>query len=88
MKEVYFILRSLDYSESLGEEIRKRSGAANTFKAAYNAALSIGEIRNPNIGYKAALERVRTSNIVTIKEAGWSDYNVPSDVIITRIKKY
>ena len=41
MKEVYFILRSLEYSESLGEEIRKRSGAANTFKAAYNAALSI-----------------------------------------------
>ena len=84
MKEVYFILGSLDYAPSLGEAIRQNCGAASSFKAAYTAALSIGEIRDPMLGYKAALERVKASNLVSIKDSS----EIGKEVIITKIKMY
>lgn len=83
MKDIYFILGSLEYASSLGEAIRQNSGAASSFKAAYNAALSIGEIKNPRLGYKAALLRVKESNVVTIKDDSGN-----KEVIIAKIKKY
>lgn len=84
MKNIYFILGSLEYSSSLGEAIRENSGAASSFKAAYNAALSIGEISEPRIGYKAALERVKASNLVSIKD----NSSIGKEVIIAKIKMY
>tara|TARA_B100000287_G_scaffold294992_1_gene278311 strand:+ start:2197 stop:2451 length:255 start_codon:yes stop_codon:yes gene_type:complete len=84
MKDIYFILGSLEYASSLGEAIRQNSGAASSFKAAYNAALSIGEIRDPRLGYKAALERVKASNLVSIKDGS----EIGKEVIIAKIKMY
>jgi len=83
VKDMYFILGSLDIYSPLGETIRQNCGAASSFKAAYNAALSIGEIKNPRLGYKAALERVKISNIVTIVDGAGE-----KEVIISKIKKY
>jgi len=83
MKDIYLILGSLDIHSPLGMAIRQSSGAASSFKAAYNAALSIGEIKDPRLGYKAALERVKVSNIVTIVDGAGE-----KEVIIAKIKKY
>ena len=85
MKEIYLVIGYIDSPEysTLGESIRANTGAASNFKAAYNAALSIGEISKPNIGYKQALERLKREGSITLVDSVGT-----GKVTIVKIKKY
>lgn len=53
---------------SLGEELRSTVIASRVFKKAYDTGLSIAGIRNPSIGYRKAIDRVRAEGAVQIQD--------------------
>lgn len=82
--ETYIIIadKPIDPSLSLGEGIRETTKVAINFKRAYSTALLLGEIHEPRIKYRAALERVTNESAVQI-----DDKTGPNKVIIAKVIK-
>lgn len=57
-KEIYLIISDQhNPSHTFGQSIRATCQTARNFKKAYDLALSMGEIIEPSLGYKASLAR-------------------------------
>ena len=81
--EIYIIITDkVNPKLSFGEAIRDSTYTTTNFKKAYENALSLGEIHDPSIGYRAALERVSNQYAAQI-----DDKSTPRKVTIARIKK-
>lgn len=82
--EIYIIIadKPVDPSLQLGAAIREGTVTATQFKRAYTIALQVGEIHDPRIQYRAALERVTNEYAVQIE-----DKSGPNKVVIARVKK-
>jgi hypothetical protein len=83
-KEAYIIIVDEgDPSLTFGQHIRSTVFTASNFKKAYDIALSMGNIVNPNLGYRAALERTNGEYAFQLKEKDGS-----KKVTIALVKKY
>jgi hypothetical protein len=83
-KETYLII--VDGSNptlTFGQQIRATVATATNFRKAYDLALSMGELTNPNLGYRAALERTNNEYAFQLEEADGS-----KKVTIALVKKY
>lgn len=67
-KEIYLVISDQhDPSHTFGQSIRATCQTATNFKRAYDLALSIGEIREPSLGYKASLARCESEWAVQLE---------------------
>lgn len=83
-KEIYLVISDAhDPSLEFGESIRETTAVASNFKKAYDLALSMGNIKVPTIGYRAALERTNRDKAFQLE-----DQLGPSKVTIALIKKW
>jgi hypothetical protein len=83
-KETYLVIsEATDPRLSFGQAIRATVATATNFRKAYDLALSMGEITNPNLGYRAALERTNGELAFQLEEKDGS-----KKVTIALIKKY
>lgn len=84
-KELYVVIgySVVDPKLSYGEALRSTMAVATNFKKAYNLALEIGQISDPRLGYKAALERSKEDYAVRLED---QDGSVKS--VIVRVKKW
>lgn len=82
--ETYIIIsdKPADPTLSFGEAIRAGTAVAINFKRAYDTALQLGEIHEPRLKYRAALERVTNELAVQIE-----DESGPNRVTIARVIK-
>jgi hypothetical protein len=82
-KEIYIIIsNSTNPSLRFGEAIRESTYAATNFRKAYDMALILGRIKEPRVGYRAALERVTSEFAVQLE-----DKLAQLKVTIVRVKK-
>lgn len=83
--EIYLVVSDVAVNPrlSFGEAIRATTAVASNFKKAYNLALSMGEIPNPDRSYKVALNIVKRDLAVQL-----SNQSGPGKVTISRIKKW
>lgn len=83
-KEIYIVISdSHDPRLSFGEAIRATVATATNFRKAYDLALSMGDIQDPNLGYRAALERTNQEYAFQLEERDGS-----KKVTIALVKKY
>lgn len=83
-KETYLIIaEGSNPSLSFGQQIRATVATASNFRKAYDLALSMGDIVDPNLGYRAALERTNGELAFQLEEKDGS-----KKVTIALIKKY
>lgn len=83
-KELYLVIGdNTPPNMEFGRAIRASTAVATNFRKAYDLALSIGEIKNPNLGYRAALERTNRQYACQLEDSDGS-----SKVTIALIKKY
>jgi hypothetical protein len=68
---------------SIGEELRSTLVASNTFKKAYERGLSVAGIRNPNLKYRTAIERIRQTGAVQIQD----DRDPEASITIAHVKR-
>jgi len=74
---------NMDPSQEFGEALSGSIAVTNNFRKAYDLALSIGEIADPDLGYKGAIARCNKEKAVTIQgKTG------PHRVTIVSVKKY
>ena len=74
---------SLDPTKEFGEALSGSIVVTNNFRKAYDLALSIGEIADPDLGYKGAIARCNREKAVTIHgKTG------PQRITIVSVKKY
>jgi len=82
--ETYIIISdAIDINLTFGQQIRSTVVVASNFKKAYDIAISMGDITNPNLGYRAALERTNGEYAFQLEEKDGS-----KKVTIALIKKY
>jgi hypothetical protein len=82
--EMYLIMADFtDPTLEYGEALYQNSAVARNFKKAYELALSMGEIMDPHIGYKQALNRCQNELAVQLKCTTGS-----GRASISRIKKW
>jgi len=83
-KETYLVIaEATDPRLSFGQAIRSTVAVASNFRKAYDLALSMGEITEPNLGYRAALERTNGELAFQLEQKDGS-----KKVTIALIKKY
>jgi hypothetical protein len=83
-KETYLIISDhVDPRLSFGQSIRATVAVASNFRKAYDLALSMAEIIEPNLGYRAALERTNGEFALQLEDKDGS-----KKVTIALIKKY
>jgi hypothetical protein len=83
-KETYIIIaESHDPRLSFGEAIRATVATASNFRKAYDLALSMGDIKDPNLGYRSALEQTNRAYAFQLEERDGS-----KKVTIALVKKY
>lgn len=81
--EIYIIISdTMEPTMEFGEAIRASTIASSNFKKAYDFALIQGGIHEPQLGYKAALNRVTNEFAVQI-----DDKSGQNKVTIARVKK-
>jgi len=83
-KELYLIIAENHNPElEFGRAIRETTAIATNFRKAYDLALSLGEITDPNLGYRSALERTNRTYACQLGDSAGSAL-----VTIALIKKY
>lgn len=60
------IADTMNPSQEFGEALSSSMAVTNNFRKAYDLALSLGEIADPDIGYKGALVRCNEDKAVII----------------------
>jgi len=66
-----------------GSQIRATTAIATNFRKAYDLALSMGELKDPKLGYKAAMDRTNRQYACQLEDKVGSD-----KVTIALVKKY
>jgi len=83
-KELYLIITDrIDPMMEFGSAIRATTAIATNFRKAYDLALSMGEIKNPSLGYRSAMEKTNRAYAVRLEDSDGS-----SQVTIALVKKY
>ncbi len=83
-KEIYLIISDgSNPTLTFGQQIRATVATATNFRKAYDLALSMGDIVDPNLGYRAALERTNGQHAFQLEEKDGS-----KKVTIALVKKY
>lgn len=83
-KETYIVIAEAhDPRLSFGEAIRATVATASNFRKAYDLALSMGGINDPDLGYRSALERTNRDYALQLGDRGGS-----AKVTIALVKKY
>lgn len=74
---------NIDLTKEFGEALSGSIVVTNNFRKAYDLALSLGEIAEPEFGYKVAIARCNKKKAVTIQSKTGAQR-----VTIVSVKKY
>lgn len=77
------IVDNMDPTAEFGEALSGSMAAASNFKKAYELALSMGEIPDPDLKYKTALGRCNEKRAVIVQSTAG-----PQQSTIVQVKKY
>lgn len=87
-KPLFFIMgNKLEESDSVVNDINNAMATAKTFKKAYEMALFLSDIRNPDLSYRRALNKYKEDECVKIREKDTSEADGWM-AMITRINLY
>ena len=76
-------------SHSVVDDINSFICIAKNFKKAYEMAMFLGSIKNPDLSYRQALSRYKDDEHVFLNEQGDDTYAEDSGrVLITRVNEY
>ena len=77
------ITDTMDPSQEFGDALSNSMSVTNNFRKAYDLALTLGKIAEPDIGYKGALGRCNEEKAIVINNKIGSQR-----VTIVLVKKY